>query len=168
MIEDQDSNIEKVKALAPERQAYAAEILEHIVAASAAPHHVPDDHRAACLKDWSKPSAAKLRPTKRCQRFGRSAAYEAAVQPAVHRSLTLLPSICALRRPPGLCSLASRSGDGALREASKEREAGSGSKLGVNAPPPRGSPRPAGGAVPRSTSAPRPDRGGRPRNDQPW
>ncbi len=50
MIKVLETAIEKVKALPPERQAYAAEILEHIVAASAEPHHVPDDHRAGVVE----------------------------------------------------------------------------------------------------------------------
>ncbi len=42
--------IEKLKTLPEERQAYAAEVLEHIAAADADVFEVPADHRAAVLE----------------------------------------------------------------------------------------------------------------------
>lgn len=41
--------IEKVRRLPEDRQAYAAEVLEQIVAAGSGLFVVPDDHRAAVL-----------------------------------------------------------------------------------------------------------------------
>ena len=42
--------IEKVRKLPADRQAYAAELLEHIVAAGSDPFVVPEAHRAAVLE----------------------------------------------------------------------------------------------------------------------
>ena len=50
MMKVLEDAIEKVKDLPPERQAYAAEILEQIAAASSEPFQVPNDHRAAVLE----------------------------------------------------------------------------------------------------------------------
>jgi hypothetical protein len=51
--------IEKIKDLPEERQAYAAEVLEHIAASSGEVFHVPDEHRAAVLEG--------LEQAKRCE-----------------------------------------------------------------------------------------------------
>ena len=60
MIKVLETAIEKVKALPPERQAYAAEILEHIVAASAGPRHVPDDHRTGVVEGLEQAKRGEL------------------------------------------------------------------------------------------------------------
>ena len=49
MIRVLEEAIAKVKALPAERQAYAAEVLEHIAAAGTAPFTVPQAHRQAVL-----------------------------------------------------------------------------------------------------------------------
>lgn len=50
MIKLLEQAIEKVKALPEERQAFAAEVLEHIAAAESGVFHVPEEHRAAVLE----------------------------------------------------------------------------------------------------------------------
>jgi hypothetical protein len=50
MIKVLEQAIEKIKGLPEDQQAYAAEVLEHIVAAGSGEFHVPDDHRAAVLE----------------------------------------------------------------------------------------------------------------------
>jgi hypothetical protein len=54
MIDILEAAIEKVRTLPPERQAYAAEVLELIAAAGTGPHHVSVDHRAAVLEGVEK------------------------------------------------------------------------------------------------------------------
>lgn len=49
MMKVLEQAIEKVKDLPEERQAYAAEVLEHIAAGTGELFRVPDGHRAAIL-----------------------------------------------------------------------------------------------------------------------
>jgi predicted transcriptional regulator len=46
--------IEKVRKLPEDRQAYVAEVLEHIAAAGSGLYVVPDDHRAAVLEGFQE------------------------------------------------------------------------------------------------------------------
>ena len=50
MIKVLEEAIEKVKKLPEDRQAYAAEVLEQIVATDSEVFDVPDEHRAAVLE----------------------------------------------------------------------------------------------------------------------
>ena len=50
MIKILEQAIEKIKELPEDRQAYAAEVLEQIVAAGGGVFEVPEDHRAAVLE----------------------------------------------------------------------------------------------------------------------
>ena len=50
MIKVLEQAIDKLKDLPAERQAYVAEVLEHIAAGSRSTFTVPDDHRAAVLE----------------------------------------------------------------------------------------------------------------------
>ena len=50
MIKVLEQAIEKLKDLPAERQAYAAEVLEHIAAGNRSTFKVPDDHRAAVVE----------------------------------------------------------------------------------------------------------------------
>lgn len=45
MIKDLEDAIEKLKSLSPERQRYAAEVLEHIAAAGDGLHRLSDEER---------------------------------------------------------------------------------------------------------------------------
>ncbi len=42
--------IEKLKALPEDKQAYAAEVIEHIAASEDGTFHIPDEHREAVLE----------------------------------------------------------------------------------------------------------------------
>jgi hypothetical protein len=50
MMKVLEEAIEKVKTLSEERQALAAEVLEHIAATEAGVFHVPDEHLSAVLE----------------------------------------------------------------------------------------------------------------------
>ncbi|PPC99709.1 MAG: hypothetical protein CTY31_07290 [Hyphomicrobium sp.] len=50
MIKSLESAIEKIKRLPPDRQAYAARVLNEIAGEIAEPFVVPHEHRAAILK----------------------------------------------------------------------------------------------------------------------
>lgn len=50
MIKALETAIEKIKKLPPDRQAYAARILDEIAGESDEPFIVPDEHRAAILE----------------------------------------------------------------------------------------------------------------------
>lgn len=50
MIKALESAIEKIKRLPPDRQAYAARVLDEIAGEGDGPFVVPDEHRAAILE----------------------------------------------------------------------------------------------------------------------
>ncbi len=60
MIKVLETAIEKVKELPAERQAYAAEILEQLAAASTGVYHTPDEHRAAVLEGLGQAERGEL------------------------------------------------------------------------------------------------------------
>jgi predicted transcriptional regulator len=50
MIKILEEAIQKVGALPEEKQAFAAEVLEHIAASDREVFHIPEEHRAAVLE----------------------------------------------------------------------------------------------------------------------
>ncbi len=50
MIKSLETAIEKIKRQPPERQAYAAHVLDEIAAFDGEKFHVPDEHRTAVLE----------------------------------------------------------------------------------------------------------------------
>lgn len=50
MIKALETAIDKIKRLPPDRQAYAARVLDEIAGEESRPFIVPDDHRAAILE----------------------------------------------------------------------------------------------------------------------
>jgi hypothetical protein len=50
MIKSLETAIEKIKKLPPERQAFAAHMLDQIAADDSTPFQVPEDHRSSVLE----------------------------------------------------------------------------------------------------------------------
>lgn len=60
MIKVLEEAIEKVKALSPERQEYAAEVLEHIAQAGDQIYHLCDEERAAVREGLADLDAGRV------------------------------------------------------------------------------------------------------------
>lgn len=60
MIKILEQAIDKLTDLPAERQAYVAEVLEHLAAGSGSKFKVPDDHRAAVLEGLDQARRGEL------------------------------------------------------------------------------------------------------------
>ena len=70
MIKVLEDAVEKIKELPEDRQAYAAEVLQQIAAASGSERFVvPNEHLAAVSRGSIRPGAESLPPTSRSMPF---------------------------------------------------------------------------------------------------
>jgi len=63
MLKSLETAIEKIKKLTPERQAYAAHVLDQIAADDGAPFQVPEDHRAGVLEGLEQMKRGERAPS---------------------------------------------------------------------------------------------------------
>jgi len=96
--------IEKLKALPEDKQAYAAEVIEHIAASDHGVFHIPDAHRAGVMEGLAQADKGEFATDDQMAALWNSAVYEAQVRAACQsrhcRHLRLY------------CGAQSKSGDG--------------------------------------------------------
>ena len=69
MIKALETAIEKIKRLSPERQAYAARVLDEIAEPEAGTFVVPDEHRAAIFEALEQVSRGERAPAEAVDRL---------------------------------------------------------------------------------------------------